>query len=111
MQEEINAIDIGDVLQDGSKVVGLVELDGTLLANQYEYILGNVKTRDWTYVRGGPNLVFDDTSCTLDLNEKYKKVTKTKTLYHLLTDTHHFQINDIQFQDYNGCLDHFSVKK
>lgn len=106
-KREIHTIQLGDVLEDGSQVIGLVELDGTMLVNQFEYILGNVKTRDWTYVRGGPNLIVDDLS-TLS---SYKKVTKAKTLYHLLTDTHHFPINDLQFLDYNGCLDHFLVKK
>ena len=61
-------------------------------------------------------MVFCDNSIniltTLDLDEKYKRITNIKEpkLYHLLTDKKTFTINNIKFFDYNSSVDLFLDK-
>lgn len=101
----INKINIGDVLENGEKVYGLVEIDGTNLT-QYYYNLGKNLT-----FKGGPNLKLCDKIImfhnTMDLDEKYKRplLIKQNRLYHLLTDTGSFAVCKINFGDYNTCID------
>lgn len=101
----IKQINIGDILKNGEKVYGLVELDGTKLA-QYYYNLGENLT-----FKGGPNLIMYDKIIifrnTIDLDEKYKRplYIKQNRLYHLLTDSGCFTVSKINFGDYNSCID------
>ena len=101
----IKQINIGDILKNGEKVYGLVEMDGTKLA-QYYYNLGE----NLTFV-GGRNLTMCDKIImfknTLDLDDKYKRhiFIKQNRLYHLLTDSGSFAVCKINFGDYNTCID------
>lgn len=101
----IHKINIGDNLKNGEKVYGLVEIDGTKLA-QYYYNLGENLT-----FKGGPNLRMYDKIImfhnTMDLDEKYKRslYIKQNRLYHLLTDSGSFAVSTINFGDYNSCID------
>lgn len=116
----IKDICVGDVLQNGEKVYGIVEINGKNIHNQYKFILG-----ENLVLEGGPNLVICDKkikeittlefpiysttsktkfSSKIELNKKHDK------LYHLLTDTKSFQIGDIQFYDYNAAIDIFLEK-
>ena len=115
-KKTISQIEINDVLENGEKVYGLVEIDGKKLNSQYVYYLG-----DNICVEGGPNLVFCDNNkreiqtihLSLDIeNNKYKKVRNQKDdkLFHLLTNHETFVVNGIKFRDYNASIDNFLEK-
>jgi len=112
---EISKIEINDILENGEKVYGIVEIDGEKMDNQYVYYLGNNNI-----VEGAPNLVFYDNNnkinTTLDFNlyslnncKKIKNKTDIK-LFHLLTDKETFIVNGIKFKDYNASIDIFLEK-
>jgi hypothetical protein len=111
--KNIKNISIGDVLENGERVYGCVEIDGANLLEQASYNLA--KNR---YVIGGSNLNICDKSLgftsTLELDKKYKKFKlhceSSDKLYHLLTDTQSFFINGVKFYDYNSCIDLFLEK-
>ena len=112
--KNIQNVEIGDILEKGEKVYGLVEIDGENITNQFKYNLGKSQI-----IEGGPNLVFynnntnnnnknkfsslylNNTSNAIKLKEKHQK------LYHLLTDSKTFFINNIEFCDYNANVDIF----
>ena len=107
----IQNIEIGDVLENDENVYGLVEIDGKDIDEQCVYYLGKNRL-----IEGGTNLCFYDESIsiltTLDLDENNKKhiIKKENKLYHLLTDKKSFNINDINFYDYNSSIDLFLDK-
>jgi hypothetical protein len=113
--KKIKHISIGDVLCNGEKVYGIVEIDGQNIIEQAIYNLGKNK-----YIEGGANINLCDKNIkltsTLDLysNNKLKKIKNIdemdNKLYHLLTDKKLFSINGIQFYDYNSCIDLFLEK-
>jgi hypothetical protein len=89
----INKIKINDILENGEKVYGIVELDGTLIAEQYKYNLGESKIIE---------------GCSLDLKYPKSKITnKYNKLYHLLTDKGTFKIENTIIKDYNATIDRF----
>ena len=108
--KEISKVEINDILENGEKVYGIVEIDGEKMVHQYGYYLGNNN-----YIEGGPNLVFYDNdgkvSSSLDLN--MRKIIRNRTdakLYHLLTNKETFVVNGIIFKDYNASIDNFLEK-
>jgi hypothetical protein len=111
--KNIKNVLIGDVLENGERVYGYVEVDGTNLSEQAIYNLAKNRI-----VSGGSNLnICDKTmgfTSTLELDKKYKKIKKndecSDKLYHLLTDVKTFHINGINFYDYNSCIDLFLEK-
>lgn len=111
--KEISKIEINDILENGEKVYGIVEIDGEKLDKQYVYYLGNNNI-----IEGGPNVIFYENihkvSSSLDFNlyvsNNYKKIirkTNDKKLYHLLTNKETFVVNGIKFKDYNASIDYF----
>ena len=90
---------------------GLVEIDGKDIEEQCIYYLGKNRV-----IEGGCNLCFYDESIsiltTLDLDEINKKHINKKEskLYHLLTDKKSFNINGVNFYDYNSSIDLFLDK-
>jgi len=107
-KKQISDIEIGDVLKGGSKVYGLVEINGSDFLKQYIYNLGNNNSFE-----GGVNLNMVEKNggyfSTLDLNNSCKKERsiKDKKLYHLLVDKKSFYVNNTLFYDYNHCIDLF----
>ena len=109
----IKHISIGDILENGERVYGYVEIDGSNLNEQGIYNLA--KNR---FINGGSNLNICDKSLgftsTLELDKKCKQIKITSNyddkLYHLLTDSKTFYINGIKFYDYNSCIDLFLEK-
>jgi hypothetical protein len=111
--KKIKNISIGDVLENGEKVYGYVEIDGNNLIEQAVYNLGKNK-----FIEGGVNLNLCDKNkgftSTLELEDTSKKIKCAQEfedkLYHLLTDTKTFYINGINFYDYNSSIDLFLEK-
>jgi hypothetical protein len=112
-EKQISQIKINDVLENGEKVYGLVEIDGKNLNDQYVYYLGSN-----ICIEGGPNLVFYNnkgklnTTLDLRLNNLHNNYKKTRSqnddkLFHLLTNNKTFVINGIKFSDYNASVDIF----
>ena len=102
----IKDILVDDILENGAKVYGFVEINGNNVKEQHKYNLGKNLT-----VIGGPNITICDTkvaqTTTLDceFNSKCKIDKKKSLLYHLLTDKKTFKIGDIKFYDYNASID------
>ena len=103
---EIKYIDVGDVLENGEEVYGIVEINGKNIEDQFEYNLG----KDLV-VEGTPNLIICDNKIldftTLTINKNKKKLLNKKhdKLYHLLTNTDSFYVGNIRFYDYNAAID------
>ena len=92
---------IGDILEHGDIVRGIVEIDGKLLLAQHRYNLGK---KGNCIIEGGPNLRFYG---TLE-NEYFREtIPKKDILYHLLTDTGTFSIQHLVFCHYNSTLELF----
>lgn len=106
----IKNIKIGDVLENGEKVYGLVEIYGLTINEQFIYYLGKNRL-----IQGGCNLCFYNEQTgilsTLDLDVYHQELCKNKSvLYHLLTDKGKFKINNVIFYDYNASIDLFLDK-
>jgi hypothetical protein len=90
----IDKIKIDDILENGEKVYGIVELDGLNIVEQFKYNLG-----ENNFIEGyAPNLQYIN---------KEKLFNKNEKLYHLLTDKKTFKINNIIIKDYNDAIDRF----
>jgi len=107
--KNIQNIEVGDVLENGIQVYGVVVINGENISQQYEYNLG--KDEIW---EGGPNCIFSESksaTCTSTLFlpscEKTVLSKPHKKLYHLLTNQRYFYINNIRVNDYNSCIDFF----
>jgi len=112
--KQIKNVAIGDILENGERVYGYVEIDGTNLIEQAVYNLAKNKV----VISGGSNLNICDKkmgfTSTLELSKKYKSFKKedqcNDKLYHLLTDSQSFNIHGVKFYDYNSCIDLFLEK-
>jgi len=106
--KKIKDIKIGDILEKGENVYGLVEINGSNTHNHVEYNLGNNLNGP---IIGSYNIMFsiDDSGIchTSNLDKTYKKMllTNETKLYHLLTYSGIFHINNITIYDYNAPLD------
>lgn len=98
----ISEINIGDILEKGEKVIGIVEMDGTLLKEHYSIDLGI-----YGKIQGAGNLYYLSVLPNLVKKEKREKdeKNKKKRLFHLLTDTQRFSVKKHIFYDYNASLD------
>jgi len=105
--KEIHNIQIGDILLQGEKVYGIVEIKADDL-NQYKYNFGNN-----VFIDGGPNLTVCDLNInfttTLQIGENMRilKRNQETKLYHILTDKQKFTYNGVCFYDYNASIDLF----
>jgi hypothetical protein len=89
-------IKIKNILENGEKVYGIVEIDGKTLANQYKYNISKNCLEGYSL----------DLKCL-----KSKIMNKYSKLYHLLTDKGTFKIEDSVIKDYNGAIDRFLEKE
>jgi hypothetical protein len=116
--KQIKDINIGDILYNNEKVYGLVTINGSTLDKQFKYCLrANLgdKLEGNLIFEGGQNLNICDKrvycTSTLSLDTKDKiPIEKHNYLYHLLTDTKTFHIENIKFYDYNAAIDLFLEK-
>ena len=111
--KDLKDIIVGDILENGEKIYGVVKINGSNLNEQFEYNLGKN-----LIIEGGPNLVICDqkngdigrTTLALDFLHKTSIQNKHCELYHLLTDTQSFNIGHVKFYDYNATIDLFLDK-
>ena len=100
--KKINISDVkpNDILLNNEKVIATVCINGKDLDNIQEYTFGNQK------IIGGHNLFLKhrDLGNFSTLGFKGKKV-KCDTLYHLITDTESFQIENALVKDYNSAIE------
>jgi hypothetical protein len=103
--ETIDNIKINDILEDNSQVLGIIKIKASKF-NKY-VINGNI-------INGGPNLLFSDNFnktynniSTLSINNSKIYNAADKLLYHLVTDSGKLIISNINFYDYNGCIEQF----
>lgn len=94
----INNIHINDILENGEKVYGIVELDGKTICEQYKYNLGENKN-------------IEGYSQDLNHYSKTKIINKYNKLYHLLTNKGTFKIENVIIKDYNASIDRFLEKQ
>jgi hypothetical protein len=102
LKKKINEINIGDILENGECVNGVVQINGKDLS-QYYYHFANI-----TPIEGGNQLYYIKNKSFHSINNivnKKEKVSKDLVLYHLITDTKTFYVNNIIFGDYNYCID------
>lgn len=99
----IRFIKIGDLLENGEKVIGLVELDGTFVHEHYFIDLG-IHGK----IEGGGNLSY---STDLDKTKVLKPWESEEKLFHLLTDKKCFYVKRVKFYDYNASVDEFLENK
>lgn len=99
-KKNISEIKPNDILTNNEKVIACVCINGNDLENIQEYRFGNQK------IVGGPNLFLKhrDLGNLSTLGFKGKKV-KCDTLYHLITDTESFQIENALVKDYNSAIE------
>jgi hypothetical protein len=95
--EYLHNIKINDILENGEKVYGFVEIHGSSLVKQFSYNLGENK-----FVEGFSE-DFKYSKCELS--------NKHLNLYHLLTDRGTFKIENITIKDYNAAIDRLLEEK
>lgn len=105
--KQISEIQIGDILQEGEEVYGVVEIKGDDI-NQYKYNFGkNV------FIDGGPNLTICDPNLpfvtTMHIGETMRVLKRKQEpkLYHILTDKRKFKCSGVYFYHYNASIDLF----
>ena len=91
--KEINKMSIFDVLENGEIVYGVVEIDGTDIAENVLYNLGE-------------NNVVEGYIPDLNILRQQIPTTNQK-LYHLLTDKKIFKMGNTIIPDYNAAIDRF----
>jgi hypothetical protein len=109
LKKTISTINIGDILENGELVNGLVQINGKDI-DQYQFSIKNIN------IDGGKNLFFKSNGniiSTLDFNKEIqqekniiKENCKENTLYHLITNTKSFFIGNIEFLDYDYCIEY-----
>ena len=90
---DITKIKPNDILENGEKVYGIVEINGSDIIQQYKYNLG-----ENSYVEGYAPI--------LSINGQ-KINTKNMKLYNLLTDKGTFKLHNRIIKDYNASIDRF----
>ena len=108
-------VNIGDLLWNNVKVVGIVEMNGMTVNTLYEY---DITLEDKLDLELDPDLgkmriicsdnlyYFNDFGNILPFDTVCKKeIAKQEKLYHLLTNYSYFYIRKLKVSDYNSCVD------
>jgi len=98
--KQLQNIEVGDILSHGETVYGIIEIDGKNL-KQYEYNLGKDN-----FIRGALNIHLVNNNLNNKIIKQEQILGKTEDkLYHLVTNTKTFSINEINIYDYNKTID------
>jgi hypothetical protein len=100
---KIKNIKVGDILEDGEKIYGIVKINGNNLFQQYKYNLGK-KTLFEGYFHDN-NLINKYKEVDPLTKIKIENQNKHSVLYHLLTYPNYFYISHIKVFDYNSNID------
>jgi len=99
-ETNIKDVEPGSKLNTGEKIYGVVEIDAINIGNIKEYNLGYFNN---SYT--GKNICLCDKNMTkLSKIEGINAQESFKKLYHILTDTSTFTINNLKFCDYNSLI-------
>ena len=102
-EKSLIEINIGDILWNNVKVVGIVEINGMTVNKLYEYITLEDKMR---IICSGNLYYFDNLGKITYFDTLYKnEIAKEEKLYHLLTNSSYFYIQQLKVSDYNSCID------
>ena len=106
-------VQVGDILEHGEQVYGLVEIEAK---NIYEYTKYSKKNRASadtnSYFLTGTNIYFCDCKDNLEEFEKVTSLEKREdTLFHLLTHKSSFHVAGVKIHDYNSAINYFLEKK
>ena len=101
--KKIKDIKVGDLLTNNNIVYGIVETNGKK-SDQYKHYINS------SYIYGTDNLCFKSDN-SYDLDKKLMSyVSPEPKIYHLLTKSGFFEINNIFIYDYNYLVDkHLSI--
>ena len=103
----ISEIEINDILEDNTKVLGIIKVQGKDIKHyKHSFKKGG-------FIRGSKNIHIDDDSlgiinCMQNENSIHIESIETPStpvLYHLLTDSKFFIANNIRINDYNYGID------
>ena len=117
----LNEINVGDILDQRIKVLGVVKIDGMFVKEQNQYILrGELYESDKPdkpdiIIECSPNVVYFDRGeprTTISLLEgktcRRPLDTSHMKLYHLITSKEYFYIGDICFNHYSYNTEYFN---
>ena len=97
---KLKDVKVNDILKYDERVLGIIRID-TRNIDVKKYNIGNIS------IIGAPNLHFNDADLgnfnTLNLAGDSEE--KPKYLYHLITDTGYFHIENYKIKDYNSALE------
>jgi hypothetical protein len=112
--KSIKSIQLGDVLKNGEKVYGLVEIYGKNEIDEPE------KTRNMSTSSDGSNSYLENDELMSSRSRSRSRssldsiqntdFSKDNKLYHLLTDKKTFYVGQICMKDYNSLIDHVLEK-
>ena len=98
-------VNIGDILWNNVKVVGIVEINGLTINQLYEY---EVSDKINPYL-GKTRIICSDNLYYFhnfgNITHVKKEIAKENKLYHLLTTTSYFYIEQLKVSDFNSCVD------
>ena len=111
--KSIKSIQLGDVLKNGEKVYGLVEIYGKNETDESE------KTRNMSISSDGSTNSYLENDELMSSRSRSRSsfdsiqntdFSKDNKLYHLLTDKKTFYVGQIFMKDYNSLIDHVLEK-
>jgi hypothetical protein len=88
----IKDLEINDILSNGEKIYGIVEINGANIQQNFQYNLGKFS-------------VFGH--IPFEMNCIKTPIFKQDKLYNILTFTDYFNLNGVLFHDYNKAIDSF----
>jgi len=103
--KSLTNVNIGDILWNNIKVVGIVEINGLTINKLYEYEISD-KTNPYLgkmRIICSDNLYYFHNS--RNITHVKKEIAKEDKLYHLLTTTSYFFIEQLKISDFNSCID------
>jgi hypothetical protein len=118
---KISEVRIGDILDLGNIVIGIVIIDGRDISQYKTTVYGSKKVTyemqgagNNIYAQNGSENVFNVNNSTLTEfldKDELNAGDKDNILYHLITTHSNFIINGgLTVGDYNSCLDYFETK-
>lgn len=100
-QKKIKHIKLGDILENGSKIIGILKLEN----NDYMYKLKEPKTNKNIYVTGKHYVQYNDKFIHVEDHPDFEITNKIcPIVYNLITDNHLIPIQEYLFWDYNDDI-------